>query len=33
MFNANHTNLFFDMSRYRPNQTLIAKIVKELIGW
>ena len=33
MFNANYTNLIFDMSRCRPNRTLISKIVKELIGW
>lgn len=33
MFNANYTKLFFDMSRCRPNRTLISKIVKELIGW
>ena len=33
MFNANYTKLIFDMSRYRPNRTLISKIVKELIGW
>ena len=33
MFNANYTKLIFDMSRFRPNRTLISKIVKELIGW
>ena len=33
MFNANYTKLIFDMSRCRPNRTLISKIVKELIGW
>lgn len=33
MFNANFTKLIFDMSRYRPNRTLINHIVKELIGW
>jgi hypothetical protein len=33
MFNANFTKLIFDMSRYRPNRTLISQIVKELIGW
>ena len=33
MFNANYTKLLFDMSRCRPNRTLISKIVKELIGW
>ena len=33
MSNANYTKLFFDMSRYRPNRTLISHIVKELIGW
>ena len=32
MFNANYTKLIFDMSRCRPNRTLISKIVKELIG-
>ena len=33
MFNANYTKLIFDMSRCRPNRTLISKIVKELFGW
>ncbi len=33
MFNTNYTKLIFDMSRCRPNRTLISKIVKELIGW
>ena len=33
MFNANYTKLIFDMSRCRPNRTLISEIVKELIGW
>ena len=33
MSNANYTKLIFDMSRYRPNRTLISHIVKELIGW
>lgn len=33
MFNANYTKLIFEMSRCRPNRTLISEIVKELIGW
>ena len=33
MFNANYTKLLFDMSRCRPNRTLISRVVKELIGW
>ena len=33
MFNSYYTKRIFDVSRIRPNQTLISKIVKELFGW
>ena len=33
MFNSHYTKRIFDVSRIRPNQTLISKIVKELFGW
>lgn len=33
MFNSYYTKRIFDVSHYRPNQTLISKIVKELFGW
>ena len=33
MFNSHYTKRIFEVSRIRPNQTLISKIVKELFGW
>ena len=33
MFNSYYTKRIFDVSRIRPNQTLISKIIKELFGW
>ena len=33
LFNLYYTKRIFDVSRIRPNQTLISKIVKELFGW
>ena len=33
MFNSYYTKRIFDVTRLRPNQTLISKIVKELFGW
>lgn len=33
MFNSYYTQRIFDVSHYRPNQTLISKIIKELFDW
>lgn len=33
MFNSYYTKRLFDVSRIRPNQTLISKIIKEPFGW
>ena len=33
IFNSYYTKRIFDVSRIRPKQTLISKIIKELFGW
>ena len=33
MFNSYYTKRIFDVSRIRPNKTLISKIVKKIFGW